>query len=704
MNRTSKSRSYTLKNVPLVFLTALVVGWCPFAGGTALDDYVAAPDSNYSYGPAPVNTIAGPGYTAYVWEMTSQAWRDASEVNRTLWKHWLTIIVPETVSHSKALLFISGGSNGNPAPTTADDTMAEVAAGTQSIVATVGMIPNEPIKFADEPDPRYVDKGRTEDELIAYTWDKYKTTGDATWLARLPMTKAVVRAMDTIQAEHPAIDGFVVAGGSKRGWTTWTTAVVDRRVEAIVPIVIDVLNLEHSMQHHWDAYGYWADAIGDYVDMGVVDWMHTLKCRSMLRIIDPYQYVDRLTMPKYVINSTGDEFFLPDSSQFYFKALKGEKYLRYVPNTQHGLDGSDAVASLSAYYWAILNDTPRPEFSWTKEPDGSLRVRTKTEPAEVRLWQATNPTERNFRLDTIGEAWTSSILADQGGGLYVAQVPEPAEGWTAFLVELTYPTGAAHPFKFTTEVSVVPHRLTYRKPGGWGTVETVGEGSDAITLVKVGGDRYQMGYWYGRLLAGQIAGCWSNISAAARAKEQEYAFAVDAMWKSAHFDTVGWESELRGVADGCTDAGHPELTFETIRRMQMIPDMSEYNCSLFAAWGDATADGHLYQMRNLDWTMRAGVQEYPVVAIYEPTDGNLHAVIGFAGMIGASGGGMNEHGIAQSEIMGHFCDPETLDGIPFPFLLRDILYHDATLAEALARIQKATRTNQYHYCISSPSI
>jgi len=441
MNRTSKSRSYTLKNVPLVFLTALVVGWCPFAGGTALDDYVAAPDSNYSYGPAPVNTIAGPGYTAYVWEMTSQAWRDASEVNRTLWKHWLTIIVPETVSHSKALLFISGGSNGNPAPTTADDTMAEVAAGTQSIVATVGMIPNEPIKFADEPDPRYVDKGRTEDELIAYTWDKYKTTGDATWLARLPMTKAVVRAMDTIQAEHPAIDGFVVAGGSKRGWTTWTTAVVDRRVEAIVPIVIDVLNLEHSMQHHWDAYGYWADAIGDYVDMGVVDWMHTLKCRSMLRIIDPYQYVDRLTMPKYVINSTGDEFFLPDSSQFYFKALKGEKYLRYVPNTQHGLDGSDAVASLSAYYWAILNDTPRPEFSWTKEPDGSLRVRTKTEPAEVRLWQATNPTERNFRLDTIGEAWTSSILADQGGGLYVAQVPEPAEGWTAFLVELTYHRG-----------------------------------------------------------------------------------------------------------------------------------------------------------------------------------------------------------------------------------------------------------------------
>ena len=59
---------------------------------------------------------------------------------------------------------------------------------------------------------------------------------------------------------------FVVSGASKRGWTTWTTAAVDKRVVAIIPIVIDLLNVEPSFEHHWQAYGFWAPAIKDYVE------------------------------------------------------------------------------------------------------------------------------------------------------------------------------------------------------------------------------------------------------------------------------------------------------------------------------------------------------------------------------------------------------------------------------------------------------
>jgi len=239
--------------------------------------------------------------------------------------------------------------------------------------------------------------------------------------------------------------------------------------------------------------------------------------------------------------------------------------------------------------------------------------------------------------------------------------------------------------------------------GGYGTVQTRGSGTDEITLLKVGGTRYQMGYWYGCLLADQIAGCWAGLYATvAGYSDTVYDAATAAMWDSAHFDTTSYENELNGMAAGCADAGHPEITFEILRRMQLFADIGETSCGLFAAWGDATADGHLYQMRNLDWSMTAGIQDYPLVVIYEPDDGNLHAVIGAAGLVGAAGGGMNEHGVAVSEIMGGFGDSETLDGAPFPLLLREALYHDTTLAEALTRIQNAERTNEYYYCVSGP--
>jgi hypothetical protein len=329
-------------------------------------------------------------------------------------------------------------------------------------------------------------------------------------------------------------------------------------------------------------------------------------------------------------------------------------------------------------------------------------VKAETQPAAVRLWQASNPKARNFRLDTIGKAWTSTPLEAKDGA-YVANVPTPEKGYTAFMVELEYP-GKAFPLKFTTEISVVPQVIPFRNVGGWGKISTVGNNPDAITLVEVGGDQYQMGYWYGRLMADKISRAWNGLLKDANVPDEQFDAAIDALWQNDHFDTVLWEQELRGVSDGCFDAGHPEITFRTMQKMLCVPDMSENGCSLYAAWGKATVNGDLYQLRNLDWSMTSGLQDYPVVIIYNPNDGgHRHAVVGFAGMIGAAVGGMNDAGLAVSEIMGHFGDKETLDGIPFPVLLRDVLYYDSTLEQGLERMKKATRTNQYHYALGDPS-
>jgi len=450
-----KSRYYSTILAVLVFAAA------QFASGTPLDDYVAAPDDSYTY--SVVKTVSGPAYTAYILEMTSQSWRSKDEVDRTLWKHWLTIVKPANAAGDKTLLYINGGSNNRSAPETPDNMLIGLAISAGSVVADLKMVPNQPLMFPDGGRPR------SEDGIIAYTFSKCMATGDNTWPLLLPMVKSAVRAMDTIQSHLKSLDTgaldikqFVVSGGSKRGWTTWLTAAVDKRVVAIVPAVIDVLNMDEQMRHHFAAYGFYSDAIADYSEMKVFERLDTPEGQALTKFVDPYEYRDRYAaIPKCLINSSGDQFFLPDSAQFYFHDLPGEKYLRYVPNTDHGLGSSDAMQSLLVFYQSILKNAPRPKFSWSVKDASSIEVKTTTAPKAVKLWQATNPKARDFRLEIIGPAWKSTDLGARGAGTYVAKIAEPKEGWTAFFVELTFDSGGPIPYKFTTEIHVVPETLPF---------------------------------------------------------------------------------------------------------------------------------------------------------------------------------------------------------------------------------------------------
>ncbi len=430
---------------------------------TALDQYVAKPDASYTW--SVVETVREPGLTTFIVDLKSQTWRTPDEVNRTLWQHWLVIAKPDGTQADTALLFIGGGSNGREPPKGVDQRIRQLALGSQSIVANLSMVPNQPLVFHNDG------KARKEDDLIAYTWTQFFKTGDPTWPARNPMVKSVVRAMDTITALLAGeaggklrVDKFVVAGGSKRGWTTWMTGAVDRRVVAIAPLVIDVLNVQESMRHHYAAYGFWAPSVGDYTQHKIFQHLGTPEMAQLERLVDPYFYRDRLTMPKFIMNASGDQFFLPDSSQFYFDDLPGDKYLRYVPNADHSLDGSDAVTSLLAFYLTVLHHKPRPVVDWTFEDDGSIVVRSATQPAKVVLWQATNPAARDFRVETLGKKYTDRVLQEVEGGrhVYRGQVDAPQTGWTAYFIELTYDIGVKNvPFKVSTAVRVIPDTLPF---------------------------------------------------------------------------------------------------------------------------------------------------------------------------------------------------------------------------------------------------
>ena len=462
----------------LAYLAALAGATSSLAAAlperTALDEYVDAHDASYAWRVLSTST-AEDGSRSVIVDLVSQHWLTSADVDRTEWQHWLALSIPATVSSDTAMLFIGGGRNGREPPTEASARIAGIAKATQTIVAELGMVPNQPLVFHGDGTPR------SEDDLIGYAWDQYLKTGDPRWAPRNAMVKGAVRAMDTITAVMASeaggqvvVNRFVVAGGSKRGWTTWLTGAVDPRVVGIIPIVIDVLNVDPSMRHHFAAYGFWAPSVGNYVDHGIMARMDHPRLRELYRLVDPYFYRHRLTMPKLVLNATGDQFFLPDSSRFYWDDLRGENYLRYVPNADHGLDGSDAVETIAAFHTLMATGVKPPQYSWATASDGTLSVLAQTQPREVRLWQAHNPEARDFRVETLGRAYTSTPLVPTDGGVYVVEPPEPASGWTAWFVELTFEVAAATPLKLTTSVMVTPDTLPFAdKPSGLTTSATL---------------------------------------------------------------------------------------------------------------------------------------------------------------------------------------------------------------------------------------
>ena len=178
----------TLRNSNALFSATLVVlvfgGLSPaaFPQGferTALDEYVAAPDPNYKY--SIVADEPMDGFRHVVVDMVSQKWLTKKEVNKPIWRHWLVLAIPDEITSNTGLLYISGGDNddGPPGP---NQLTSYMATATNTVVAELRMIPNQPLIFKGDGKPR------KEDSTIAYTWVKYLRTGDEKWPLRLPMT------------------------------------------------------------------------------------------------------------------------------------------------------------------------------------------------------------------------------------------------------------------------------------------------------------------------------------------------------------------------------------------------------------------------------------------------------------------------------------------------------------------------------------
>ena len=375
----------------LSFLFACVAGTPPVRAPHELLDYLRKPDSSYSYRVVKENELKTE------LQMTSQTWHGVA------WKHTILFQKPSELKYPHtAILYITGDG-----PKNGD--LLDLALVTQATGMPVAMlfdIPNQPID------------GRREDDLIAHTFEEYIKHPDPSLPLLFPMAKSAIRTMDAIQdlarkSKNP-IDRFVVAGASKRGWTTWMVgAAHDSRVKAIVPMVFDTLNLPRQMKHQIESWGAYSEQIQDYTRRGLQEQLGTPKGHDLGVIIDPYSYRADIKAPTLIIKGSNDPYWTADALDLYWHDLAQPKWLLTVPNAGHTLgNGLMAVAAIGAFARSVAGEFQMPSLSWNYRQSGrtiQLEVRSTHHPmVRVRLWAAASDT-LDFRKSTYEAVVESAV-------------------------------------------------------------------------------------------------------------------------------------------------------------------------------------------------------------------------------------------------------------------------------------------------------
>lgn len=498
-------------------------------GIDCLRRYIQVNDSAYTWtitSKQVSGTSSGVGWNAVVIDMTSQSWLSSGEVSETLWRHPLVFIVPDNLAMDgpgadwcslfvgtldKVPQFLE---NPNAGQEEEIQVAAEIAVRTGTRSAVIGMIPYESLIFSNDA----FHTERTEDSLVAFSRSFWSLNQDRIdWTIEYPMAKAVIRALDTLQAYSAGEGGgghslnhFLVSGHSKRGLTTWRTSL-DPRVKAIAPISAPV-DMMQAMRRQAESLGGSTMSVHDYIEanqyFGIDDSNDTwrlLTNYAFSNLSDGVMIKEIARPAKLVFQGSSDSFFMPDIWRTGWPQVGGSKAMQMVPNGEHSLDMLEVSKSISSWLVGIIHAEAAPELSWEIDSKtGAITARQisgVSEPLLVRLWQAQtcDGRRRDFRVINldVGEnctkcgtpmfdgtchndrvGWTSSLLNESSllngtltsGRTWSASVKPPAGGgWAAFFLEFEFPRPAARVAGgieqlerwLTTEVSVVPNTYPF---------------------------------------------------------------------------------------------------------------------------------------------------------------------------------------------------------------------------------------------------
>ena len=401
------------------------------------------------------------GVESRLYQLVSQQWPgqgSSIKSNAPIWEHQLKLVVPlQRKPGSPVLLYVNGGNNHAPqGPQLPDRIPAEALAGELGVaVAELDFVPNQNLTLDGQPSSR-------EDALVAYSWRKTMDQPQAERFSslHLPMTQAVVAAMDAIEHKLPDAHTFVLSGASKRGWVSWLAALNDKRVQALVPVVADFWNVRDNFSHVYRSYGQqWPGALRDYQRNGITEAVlqGSPGLDALLKFEDVVNYREGMArLSKYVISASGDDFAVPDSAWRYLSAFNGPTQLRYLPNQAHNVKGQQIGVALRQFMQNWLAGKPMPQMQVDADAaSGHIRASVEEPVGNVKLWLAHNPDSRDFRFNSSIRYQAQPLDGQCSGGTcrFEFQPDTTQPGWQAYFMEFSTPD-----FTWTTPPMIWPHK------------------------------------------------------------------------------------------------------------------------------------------------------------------------------------------------------------------------------------------------------
>jgi len=328
-----------------------------------------------------------------------------------------------------------------------------LAVRTKAMAASLMNLPNAATTFGSDP----IHMPRAGDYLKAFTYADFLDHPDEPErIMELPVAKAVVRAMDTIQdyarrSFSASIEKFAVTGYSKLGTATFVAGAADPRVKAIVPVATylrltdlfpDFMNTQRNfmaslMRSHFSKRSMPFNMAQAYMPVAVSS--NTDAFARLSSIIDPMSpsFAKRLTLPKYMILAGSDQIVKDHGrARDELPMLPSPTSFVEVPNLVHDDSLVKTIGSSAAFLRGQMLGLTPPEIAYsyiTKNRTIMVTAASNHTPKWARHWVGQHGGSKLWHMSELEET-------RPGCRCWQAEVPKPGafKGGVAGVLTLEY--------------------------------------------------------------------------------------------------------------------------------------------------------------------------------------------------------------------------------------------------------------------------